>query len=373
MARIFIASNSSWNLFNFRLELIKSLLEDGHQIMCLSPSDDYDIKLTTLGVKHLNISLSRSSMNPFRDLFTLLNYMVLFLYHRPDYFLAFTVKPNIYGGLTSRLFRVKSIHNISGLGYSFIRNGWLSNFVSYLYRLALSSAHHVFFQNGDDKKLFIDAGICQARQASVLPGSGVDTTFFHPSKRAKKRKLFRFLMVSRLLVDKGVREYVAAAEALASASDAYAFFLVGSRDKGNPSSISKAELERWIASGIITYRDHTDDIRSVYASSDCIVLPSYREGAPRTLIEAGAMGLPAIATAVPGCRSVVQDQKTGLLVNMQDVADLKEKMQAIYDMEPDKFKHMQIAARKHIVDAFCVTKIIASYRQQITRPTMETE
>jgi len=368
MARIFIASNNSWNLFNFRYQLIKALVEDGHQIICICPSDDYNSKLTSLGIKHINVFLSRASVNPLRDLFTIINYIILFLLYRPDYYLGFTIKPNIYGGIVSRLFKTKSIHNISGLGYSFIKKGWLLSIVSFLYRLALSNAHHVFFQNSDDMKLFLDKKLCKPVHASILPGSGVDTNYFHPVKKYKKKKKFRFLMVSRLLVDKGVREFVAAAEELAGNNSLYEFFLVGSLDEKNPSSISKQELNGWIERGIIKYQSHTDDIRKAYCSANCIVLPSYREGAPRTLIEAGAMGIPAITTNVPGCRYVVRDNETGLLANVRDVSDLKAKMKQIHDMKPERLEQMEKAARVYIKNEFCVTKIINSYHQQITKP-----
>ena len=189
MARIFMASNNSWNLFNFRYELIKALAEDGHQIICICPSDEYDSQLSSLGIKRVNIFLSRASINPLSDLLTLFNYIILFLLYRPDYYLAFTIKPNIYGGIASRLFKTKSIHNISGLGYSFIKKGWLSSIVSFLYRLGLSNAHHVFFQNSDDMKLFSNKKICKLEDASVLPGSGVDTNYFYPIKKYKKKNL----------------------------------------------------------------------------------------------------------------------------------------------------------------------------------------
>jgi len=367
MARIFIASNSSWNLFNFRNELIRSLVEDGHQLICLCPSDNYDDKLSSLGVKRANVLLSRTNLNPFNNLITLIHYIILFICYRPDYYLAFTIKPNIYGGLASRLFKTKSIHNISGLGYSFIRKSWLTVFVTFLYRLALSKAYHVFFQNDDDKKLFTELMICEPKISTVLPGSGVDTNYFSPVKKIKKGKTFRFLMVSRLLADKGVREFVAAAEALYCKSIPCEFVLVGSLDKTNPSSISDQELNNWIQKGVIKYQGHTDDIKSVYSSANCVVLPSYREGAPRTLIEAGAMGIPAIATDVPGCRQVIRDKETGFLVNVRDVSDLKKKMQEIYHMKPEQFRKMQKMARMHMVNKFCITNIIIAYRQQISK------
>ena len=370
MARIFISANSSWNIVNFRVGLLRALQQEGHELFFLTPPGPADNEMCQLQGIHLKLPMKRDGVNPFADIFVILRYLYYMLRYRPTYYLAFTAKPNIYGGIASRLARVNAINNISGLGYVFIKGGILKILVISFYRLALNKAHHIFFQNADDKALFNELRILGTAPVSVLPGSGVDINAFQPGVRLKNEK-FTFLMVARLLVDKGVREYAEAARLLKAQGLDVCCQLLGPFDKHNPSGIRQSELDQWVADGVLLYLGETRNVCPFLQAADCAILPSYLEGAPRSLMEAGAVGLPCITTDVPGCRFVVKNNKTGLLVPARDVRSLVRAMTKMVNMPKNKRDDMSRAARKHIVQNFSETKVIDAY-QNVIRTVNET-
>ena len=364
MKRIFISANSSWNIVNFRAGLARALQQEGYELFFLTPSGPSDDEMHKLGGTHLRLPIERHGLNPIVDIFVLLGYIYYMMRYRPAYFLAFTSKPNIYGGVASRLLGIKVIHNISGLGYVFIKGGILKTFVTHLYRFALKKAHHVFFQNADDKALFDKLEILATTSVSILPGSGVDVEAFQPAIRPKN-DIFIFLMVARLLGDKGVREYAEAARLLNAQSVDVRCQLLGPLDTLNPSGIRQAELEQWVAESVLSYLGETSDVRPYWTAADCAILPSYLEGAPRTLIEAGAMGLPSITTDVPGCRFVVRNNKTGFLVPARDAKSLAIAMLKMVNLPQEQRDKIGQAARNHIVKNFSETKVIDAYHSVI--------
>ena len=364
MARIFISANSSWNIVNFRAGLVRALHQEGHELYFLTPSGPSDAEMCQLQGTHLTLPMKRDSVNPFVDIFVLLSYLYYMIRYRPSYYLAFTSKPNIYGGIASRLAGVKPIHNISGLGYVFIKGGFLKTLVISFYRRALKKAHHVFFQNADDKALFEELGILRTNSVSVLPGSGVDVEAFQPIVRPNNDR-FTFLMVARLLVDKGVREYAEAARILKAQGLDVCCQLLGPLDSLNPAAIRQAELDQWVEEGILSYLGETHDICPYWQAADCAILPSYLEGAPRTLIEAGAVGLPSITTDVPGCRFVVKHNETGFLVPARAPESLAEAMMKMVNLPQNQKDDMGRAARLHIVENFSETKVIDAYHSVI--------
>lgn len=364
MARIFISANSSWNIVNFRAGLVRALKQEGHELFFLTPSGPADADLSQLHGEHLTLPMKRDSVNPFIDIFVLLSYLYYMLRYRPAYYLAFTSKPNIYGGIASRLAGVKAVHNISGLGYVFIKGGFLKMLVISFYRRALKKAHHVFFQNADDKALFEELGILRTSSVSILPGSGVDIEAFQPALRPKNKQ-FTFLMVARLLVDKGVREYAEAAHLLKAQGLDVCCQLLGPLDSLNPAGIHQQELDQWIAEGVLSYLGETKDVCPYWQAADCAILPSYLEGAPRTLIEAGAVGLPSITTNVPGCRFVVKDNETGFLVPARDAKSLAEAMVKMVNLPQKQRQDMGRTARLHIAQNFSETTVIDAYQSVI--------
>ncbi len=359
---VVIATNSGWNVLNFRKPLVEALSAAGWRVVALAPEDGTAAAVEALGAEFVPIRIDNSGTSILRDGRLLLDYVAVFRALRPQAFLGFTVKPNIYGSLAARLTGTRVINNISGLGTAFLRAGPLNWLVSRLYRLALRASHRVFFQNGHDLELFVSKGLVQPEQARRIPGSGIDLDLFRPqSKPAGKQQGFRFLFVGRLLRDKGLGEYVEAARLVRARMPDVEFAILGFAGSDNRSAVPISDVERWQSEGLVTYLGETDDVRPTLAAADCIVLPSYREGLPRTLLEASAMARPMVATNVPGCRDIVIDGKTGFLCDPrspQSLADAMEKMAGLDEAERTK---MGARARRKVEQEFDQSLVVDAY------------
>ena len=337
---LWISANTTWYVFNFRARLIRTLLEQGFAVTVVAPADDYVQRVEALGAKHIDLPMAGGA-NPIQDAWLIVRFWQLLGRHRPAILLSFTPKPNIYGALTARLRGIPVVANIAGLGQAFANENWLRHMIKWLYRLALRRAP-VFFQNLEDQAQFVTEHLVDRDRTERLPGSGVDTEYFSPragrtvlgrEKNLPIEKPFTFLMVGRLLRDKGVAEYVEAARQLRADTDNVLFHLLGFVDTRHPNGITHNDIQSWERDGIIDYLGHSDDVRTYYAQANCVVLPSYyREGVPRTLLEAASMGLPVITTNTAGCRDAVEDGVTGLLVRPRDVDDLVSKMREMVHM-----------------------------------------
>ena len=330
MAHIVIAINTSWNVWNFRAGLVRALVADGHRVTALCPRDDYSDRLAELGARHVTLRLDSSGVNPLVDARLFFRYRSKLRLLEPDVFLGWTVKPNVWGSLAAHSLGVAVINNVSGLGTAFIRDTWLTAVVRRLYRAGLAAAPVTFFQNGDDRALFVEGGLVAAGRTAVLPGSGVDLARFAPAPMPEGPPAF--LLVGRVLRDKGVAEYAGAARIVRAARPDAQFRLLGTLDALNRTAIPRATVEGWVAEGLVDYRGETDDVRPHLAAAHCVVLPSYRDGTPRTLLEAAATGRPLIATDVPGCREPVEPGRNGLLARVRDPADLARAMGAFLDL-----------------------------------------
>ena len=322
---VVLAANSAWNIVNFREGLIRALEHHGYTPIVIAPHDAAaEGRMAALGVERIALPIDRSGLNPITDLRLLLAYRRLLKQLRPAAFLGFTIKPNIYGSIAAGSLRIPAIPNVSGLGTAFIRPGPLQRLVTNLYRAAFRKAAVVLFQNADDCRLFVERGIVPTAKTKVVAGSGVDLDRFAPAPMPPVPATF--LLVSRLLGDKGIREYVEAARMLRERLPGARFQLLGPIDDGNRTAIRGEELDRWVSEGAIDYLGSTDDVRPHLANASAIVLPSYREGLPRALLEGAAMARPLIATDVPGCREVVEDGVNGFLCAVQDARSLADAM-----------------------------------------------
>ena len=358
--RVVVAANSSWNIVNFRIGLIRALERAGYEPVVVAPPDAAaEPRMAELQAQRVAVGIDRSGLNPLADLRLLGNYRRILKRLRPAAFLGFTVKPNIYGCIAARSLGIPAFANISGLGTAFIRPGPLRAFVTLLYRVGLSRASVVFFQNPDDRELFIERRMVRADQARLLPGSGVDLDSFMPSPQPPGPATF--LLIARLLGDKGVREFAAAARALRAQIPDARFQLLGPIDEGNRTAIARAELDGWIAQGLVDYLGETDDVRPYVAAASAVVLPSYREGLPRTLLEAAAMARPLIATDVPGCREVVEDGVNGFLCEVRDSTSLANAMKKLAELSPSQRLAMGEAGRRKVQDKFSETVVIRAY------------
>jgi len=306
---ILLTVNAAWNIVNFRSSLVEALINDGHRITALVPVDDSIPQLRQMGCEVVPLKMDAKGLSPYADLGLVVAMRKAFKALRPDFVLSFTIKNNIFGALAARGLPLTFVPNVTGLGTAFLSSFLLRQVTTHLYRSAFRPLDHVVFQNLDDRTFFETMHITKPRQAVLVPGSGIDLKRFPftPLLQQSKNEAVTFLMISRILADKGVREYAQAARQLKSRYPNVRFQLLGACDAQNRTALSIAEVQDWEDCGYIEYLGWTDDVRSEIAAADCLVLPSYREGAPRALLEGGAMGRPMVTTDVPGCRSVYRE------------------------------------------------------------------
>ena len=332
--------------------------------------DGYEDKITDLGVRFVPLPVNRRALNPFADLKLFWSLYRWYREERPDVVHHFTIKPVIYGSLAAYLARVPRIVNtVTGLGYVFTSEtiGILRRLVEILYRVALASAHYTFFQNPDDRTLFVQRRLVDGDKAGLLPGSGVDTGHFAPQGDSASTSDDHavFLMIARLLKDKGVYEFVEAARIVKAKYPECEFQLLGGRDDRNPSVISAEEIDSWQRAKTVVWLGEVTDVRSSIAGADVVVLPSfYREGTPRSLLEAASMGKPLIATDAVGCREAVDHDLTGLLIPVRDASALAAAMEKLVT-SPEARSRMGAAGRNKMVTQFeekqVIAKVLAHY------------
>jgi glycosyltransferase involved in cell wall biosynthesis len=372
--KILIALNSGWNLLNFRAGLIRALVADGHMVVLIAPADEHVPALEALGARFVHVPMRTNGTNPLFDLVLLGRLVRELRRERPDVLMAFTAKPNVYGSLAAHALGIPVVNNIAGLGSVFIKGGWLALVLTTLYRFALTRAKRVFFQNPDDYRQFVEMGLVREEQSAVLPGSGVDLQRFRPVPLPSLKEVygrnfhsklygrrFVFLVVSRLLKDKGLHEFVEAARLLKPSYPCVEFAMLGFKDSQNPNSVLEKQLALWQQSGWVTYWGSSTDVRVPLALADCVVLPSYREGTPRSLLEAAAMGRPLVATDVPGCREVVRHGFNGFLCRPRDSQDLADQMQAILQLSEAQIVQMGQSSRQLVEQKFDETLVIEAY------------
>lgn len=365
--RVMIGLNTAWNLFNFRAGLIRALVAHGYEVVAVAPPDEYSESLANLGCRYVPLPMDSQGTHPGRDLFLLWRYLRLMRRERPDVYLGYTVKPNVYGSLAANFCGIPVINNIAGLGVVFSKDGWLMRLVRGLYRLALARSHRVFFQNSEDMNLFVAGGLVDADVAVRVPGSGIDLALFRlePLPAGSVAKM-RFLLIARMLWDKGVGEYVEAARLVRLRYSNVEFCLLGFLDVKNPAAISREQMAAWVGEGVVNYLGVTDDVRSFLAEVDCAVLPSfYREGVPRTLLEAAAMGRPIITTDAVGCRDVVDDGVNGFLCRVRDAHDLAEKLERMILLSPEERAAMGRCGREKVEREFDEKIVIRRYLEAI--------
>lgn len=364
--KIFFSVNTAWNLINFRSGLMSAIVDEGYDVIAVAPYDRYVGRLQGLGVSYIPINIDNKGTNPFKDFLLLFRYILFFLRERPDVYLGYTVKPNIYGSIAARVVGIPVINNVAGLGTVFHRGGWLNRLVRFLYRLALSRSSKVFFQNDDDLQLFVDEGLVSPNVVDRLPGSGVDLQKFSPLSLPNKQKL-RFLLVARMLWDKGVGEFVEAARLCKQRGLDAEFCLLGFLDVQNPAAISHAQMAMWESEGVVTYLGVSDVVAEELAKADCVVLPSfYREGTPRALLEAAAMARPIITTDAIGCREVVDDGENGYLCRPRDGNDLAEKIMKIAALSPAEREIMGVRGRAKMEREYDEEIVIQKYLEAIS-------
>ena len=354
--KIGIVVNAYWNINNYRRGLINALRKEGYKIYLFSPveegidlSDEDCCKIVRLKF------LSRRSTNPFKDLLFFFELYIKFLIHKPELLLLYTPKPNIYGSLAAAWTGRKSIATLTGLGYSFISGNVNFKIISRLYKFAFKHSNHVFFHNQDDRELFTKNAWISEKKSSTINGSGVDVDFFKAMKKTEENKNFRFLFMGRLLYDKGINELIDAFIRLNDKIKNVELFLLAKFDDGNPSSIKKELMNKWLEDyPNIHHKEACDDVRPYIANADAIVLPSYREGMPKSVLEAMAMGKAIIVSDVAGCRQTIGNTKpvNGFLCTVKDSLSLATKMEQMISLNEQQRLQMGKSGRQLVLDLF---------------------
>jgi len=367
--RFLLVASFPDSLLLFRGPLIDALLEANQEVHVAAPdlsaTTPVRVALEARGVSVHEIPLRRTGTNPVADARLTLHLIRLMSRIRPDRVLGYTIKPVIYGTLAATFARVpRRFALVTGLGYAFQgkgERGLLRSLVQWLYALALRNTHKVFFQNPDDESLFRTLELLPNNVPScVVNGSGVDIAAFNVAPLPTNT---RFLLIARLLGDKGVREYVEAARRVRARYPEVIFSLVGWIDE-NPDAIRKDELDSWVKEGVVEYLGRLNDVRPAIANCSVYVLPSYREGTPRTVLEAMAMGRAIITTDAPGCRETVVDGDNGFLVPVKAVDKLVDAMLRFIE-QPELTVCMGRRARQIAEEKYDVDRVNAVMLQEM--------
>ena len=370
---IVLSINTSWNIVNFRRNLIVRLQREGYDVVALAPRDAHSDALVAMGVRYFPVDIDSKGLSPVHDLKLAAQYYRILKALRPVAFLGWTIKPNVYGALAAHALGIPVINNISGLGTAFIKIGLLTRIVRMLYRTALARSSTVFFQNRHDRDLFVAQRLVREPRTALLPGSGIDLAQFVPEtfvpEPASETAAPVFLMVARLLRDKGVVEFADAARIVRETRPDVAFELLGFLDVQNRTAIDRDTVEGWEREGCLRYLGEAADVRPYLARATAVVLPSYREGMPRSLLEAAAMGRPLIATDVPGCTEIARAGQNAFLCAPRDARSLADAMLALLALDADARAAMGRRSREIAEREFDVSVVEARYLDAIARAT----
>ena len=361
--RIAIVLNTSWNIYNFRAGLINHLSAQGHQVIAIAPVDGYTDKVRGLGCEFHPVKISGTGLNPLEDIGFLISLIKVFRRSKPDVILSYTIKPNIYGSVASACCSIPIICNVSGLGTVFLWKGALRWIGKRLYSFSFRFSDWIFFQNSDDQEEFLQLIKIRKTKTSVIPGSGIRTASYQPNYDSNQPPVFLF--VGRLIIEKGIREFVEAARILGQDGVRARFWIAGSFDENHKRSIESHELEEWVSAGIVEYLGHVDGITDILNQVDSVVLPSYREGMSRTLLEGGAMGKPLITSDVAGCNHIVKDGVNGFLCEPKSGKSLAQKMKLFLALSHEERLEMGRNSRRIIEQEFDESRVIDLYVKKI--------
>ncbi|MFM4937373.1 glycosyltransferase family 4 protein [Aeromonas veronii] len=366
--KLAFVANTAWSMFNFRHGLLSRLIDDGYQLTIIAPYDEFSEKLREMGCAVIDLPMEAKGTNPLQDLKLIYTLYRVYQQIVPDFIIHYTIKPNIYGSLAAKLAGIASLAITTGLGYTFVNDNLVAKLAKSLYKFAFHYPKEVWFLNEDDRQVFLQHRLVRADKAVLLHGEGVDLTHFAPLAKPQPDDQIRFLLIARMLWDKGVGEFVEAARIIRQRYPQAVFQLLGACGVANPSVIEREQLAKWEAEGVIEYLGTTSDVRPVIAQADCVVLPSfYREGIPRTLMEAAAMAKPLITTDNVGCRDVVIPGQTGLLCPVKDGHALADCCEQLITMTVEQRSLMGSAGREFMRQKFEEKLVIEQYLQKLQR------
>ena len=358
--KILFVGNTAWSMFNFRRNLFKRLLDLEYDVWVVAPYDKgYFDQLENLGCVCSSINLSAKGTNPIKDFLLYRSLVKIIKNISPDFCVFYTIKPNIYGSLAATKLKIPCIPVTTGLGYTFLKDNLVSKIAKLLYRIAFKKVVQVWFLNNDDKQSFVDAQLIQDKKTLVLKGEGLDVENFELKPFPQN---LSFLLMARMLKDKGVCEFVEAAKRLKGRYPFVSFNLLGFLGVDNPSAITSSQMREWCNTGVVSYLGSTSDVRPYIQDASCVVLPSYyREGIPFSLLEGAAMGRPLIATDVTGCKEVVDDGVNGFLCLPKNVDSLVSAMEKVIQMSPERRIEMGLAGRRKVEQEFNISFVVDEY------------
>lgn len=360
---IVLTGNTVFKLANFRSGLIKSLIEDGHKVTIIAPEDDLKGEVLSMGCNFLPIAMSRKGKSPLSEIMTLLGFIKTLNNLKPDIVFSYTIKNNIYCGLACRLLGINFYPNVTGMGPAFGGKDLLSLILSKMYLIAFKKAGKIFFQNDIDLKTFVDLGICKIQQASLLPGSGVDLNSFRFREMPMEQDGIEILFLSRMIRDKGAELFAEAAGRVSKLRPNSKFTMIGPLEESGPDSVSIDEIKNWERNFGVTYLGAEKNVYKCIVKSSCVVLPTwYREGTPRTLLEAGACGRPIITTNTPGCRDVVIDGYNGFCIPPKNLDALVDAIVRFIDLSEFEKSLMGIRSRDNVEQRYDENIVINAYK-----------
>jgi glycosyltransferase involved in cell wall biosynthesis len=365
--KIAIVTNSAWAAFNFRVNLANALISEGNEVVFIIPFDNnYSSELKKQFNCH-QLFIDPKSLNPLKELGTFFHLLKIYKRTKPEVICHFSIKLNIYGSIAAKVNNIPCLANITGLGTLFIKRNMATFFSEFLYRVSLFFSHKTFFQNNEDLNYFIDKNLISKSKAELLPGSGVDLKKFKYIPINKNSSKFVFLLVARLLKDKGIIEYIEAIRIIKKkySNKQIEFQLLGDANSINKTSIKKSQLDDWVNQNLVNYLGTSDHVERFIAECNCVILPSYREGMPRTILESFAVGRPVIASDVAGCREIVEHNVNGLLCKVRSSDDLSEKMLLMMNFSEEKRIIFGKNGRKKVENFFNEEIVINKYLKVI--------
>jgi glycosyltransferase involved in cell wall biosynthesis len=366
--RILLTGNTCFKIANFREGLVRALISSGHEVIVLAPTDPTREKLISMGCRVLELPMERNGTSPLAEAVLLLRIYRMLRDERPTIVFGYTIKNNIYAGLACSWLGIPFVPNVTGLGPAFNDTGLFNRVIRLLYRAGFARARMVFFQNPEDQAIFLRSKLILPKQSRLLPGSGVDLDRFAACSLPPYDEGIIFLFVARLLWDKGLGLFVDAARVLRGRHPSIKFQVLGPIDTASRSSIPPEQIHAWVEEGVIDYLGETSDVRPALSAAHCIVLPTwYREGTPRILLEAAAIGRPAITTDTAGCKDAVIDGETGFICDPRSLDSLIAALEGFVSLAPETRSAMGSYARSRAEADFDEKHVIAAYIDLLRR------
>jgi glycosyltransferase involved in cell wall biosynthesis len=364
---IVVFANSYWNIVNFRKKIILRLINEGHHIKIIIPFDKKILNKKFLNCEIINISMSRRGINPFMEIYSFISLYKNLKKIKIDFILNYTIKPVIYGSIISKFLNIRCINTVTGLGSIFISyNSFIQKIFLFIYKMSLRNIRYIFFHNKDDFEFFLDKKIVNNDNASFVNGSGIDLKKFNFCKYIDINPK-KFIMISRILVEKGIYDLIEAIKILRSQNYTFKFYLIGSMESKKNGGINKEIVDDWVKNKYIHYVEFTDEIRGFIKNSSCFILPSYREGSSKAVQESMVMGRPVIVSDCPGNKSIVKDFENGLLFETKNPQDLAKKIILFDSLTYDQINKMSLNANKLAIIKFDEEIIIQSYIDNILK------